>query len=450
MPILFSVCSCADNTADGDSSSLKSSIGGNLSGSSNVKEGSSDVSDPSSDTTTSGDVSTENDPSNPSSSKSSSSKTSSKTSSSKTSSATSSKVTSSKATSSNATSSKVTSSSSTTVRTLPFSKGINVNGMESFSTTNSIHKDSWDKVPDNINIFRSADTYKNIKSQGFDYVRLAVNFWRAYYDNTDKYSTEQFMSAVDDAINNAIANDLYVMLDFHGWFYIGQNKNDLDEFLYCWAQLAERYKNYSDKLSFELLNEPWYTNGKAQTYLSDSQLNTMQADAIKIIRNSGGNNKTRLIVCCTADGNKAWKLSQLSLPKDDNLAVAIHEYSPYNFTHQGFSWAGLSGKTTTLSAAGGLGDANWDFGQIKNFMAKTGIPVILNEFGVNLDKASAADIKTYLSTITKFCKDNNIPWAYWQYYDGYNTEGAMALYRKTSYFSSQKWDQTALDALFLR
>ena len=316
--------------------------------------------------------------------------------------------------------------------------------MESFST------DSYDQVPSSISTFRSADTYKNIKSQGFDYVRLAVNFWRAYHDDKDQYTTEQFMSAVDDAINNALANDLYVMLDFHGWFYIGEEKNDIEEFVYCWTQVAERYKNYSDKLSFELLNEPWYTNGKAQTYLPDNALNKLQADAIKIIRNSGGKNKTRLIVCCTADGNKAWKLSQLSLPDDDNLAVAIHEYSPYNFTHQGFSWAGLGGKTTTLAAAGGLGDISWDFSQIKNFMNKTGIPVVLNEFGVNLGKASAGDIKTFLSTITKLCKDNNIPWAYWQYQGSYSSEGSMSLYRKTSYWSSQKWDKTALDALFLK
>ncbi len=317
--------------------------------------------------------------------------------------------------------------------------------MESFST------DSYDKIPSNISVFRSASTYENIASQGFDYVRLAVNFWRVYYDDNDNYTSEELLSAVDDAINNALKNDLYVMLDFHGWFYIGAEKNDTEEFLYCWTQLAERYKNYSDKLVFELLNEPWYTNGKAQTYLSDSQLNTMQANAIKIIRNSGGNNKTRLIVCCTADGNKAWKLSALTLPDDDNLAVAIHEYQPYNFTHQNFSWAGLGGKTTTLAAEGGFSSATgWDFSQIKNFMAKTGVPVILNEFGVNLGKATSEDITTYLSGITTFCKDNNIPWAYWQYYDGYNSQGSMALYRKTSNWSSYKWDQTALNALFLK
>ncbi|MBE6797193.1 MAG: glycoside hydrolase family 5 protein [Ruminococcaceae bacterium] len=297
-------------------------------------------------------------------------------------------------------------------------------------------------------------TYTNIKAQGFDHVRIPVNFYTAYYEastgNYD-YTTEQIMQYVDTGIELAIKNDLYVILDFHGWFYIGEEQNDIEEFLYCWTQVANRYKDYSDKLIFELLNEPWYTNGAPQKYLSDSALNKMQADAIKIIRDTGSNNADRLIICCTADGNKAWKLSALSLPDDDNLAVAIHEYAPYNFTHQNFSWAGLGGQTTTLAAQGGFESAtSYDFGEIKKFMEKTGIPVVLNEFGVNLDKATDADIKTYLSGITTFCKDNNIPWTYWQYYGEYDSEGSMSLYRKTSLFSTQKWDETALDALFLR
>ena len=75
----------------------------------------------------------------------------------------------------------------------------------------------------------------------------------------------------------------------------------------------------------------------------------------------------------------------------------------------------------------------------------------MNEFGLNLAKASAEDAREYLSGITSFCKENNIPWAYWQYdSNGYSSEGAMALYRQDSYWGSAAWDQNALDALFLR
>ena len=334
---------------------------------------------------------------------------------------------------------------------LPFSKGINVNHMETFLSDNP-----WGFFEIGIKTVTNEATYTNIKSQGFDYVRLPVNFYSAYYEAATgdyDYTTEQIMGYIDTAIDLATKNGLYVMLDFHGWFYIGQEQDDYEQFLYCWTQVANRYKDVSEKVVFELLNEPWYTNGKAQTYLSDSRLNTMQAEAVKIIRNTGSKNADRLIILCTADGNKAWKLDKLVLPDDDNIAVAIHEYEPYNFTHQNFSWAGLSGKTTTLAEQGGFASAtSWDFSQIKKFMAKNPeVPIIMNEFGLNLSKASATDAREYLSGITSFCKENNIPWAYWQYdSNGYSAEGAMALYRKDSYYGSAAWDRNALDALFLK
>ncbi len=329
---------------------------------------------------------------------------------------------------------------------LPFTAGLNVNGMETFLSDNQ-----WGIFETGVENVTKESTYTNIKSKGFDYVRIPVNFYTVYYEAASYgYTTEQLMGYLDTGIEYALANDLYVMIDFHGWFYIGEEENDYDEFLYCWSQVAERYKDASEKVIFELLNEPWYTNGKAQAYLSDSRLNTMQAEAVEIIRNTGSNNATRLIVLCTADGNKAWKLSSLVLPDDDNIAVAIHEYSPYNFTHQGFSWAGLGGTTTTLEAQGGFSSAtSWDFSQIKAFKeANPKVPIILNEFGVNLVKATEADIETYLTGITGFCTENNIPWAYWQYYGDYSSEGAMSLYRKSSSWGSFAWDETALGFLF--
>ena len=332
---------------------------------------------------------------------------------------------------------------------LPFKAGINLNGMETFLSENQYGFFEY-----GIRMTTAESTYTNIKSQGFDYVRIPINFYTIYYEATKyNYTSEQLMQNLDKAIELALAQDLYVMIDFHGWFYIGEDQNDYDEFLYCWTQVANRYKDVSEKVVFELLNEPWYTNGKAQTYLSDSRLNTMQAEAVKIIRNTGSKNADRLIILCTADGNKAWKLDKLVLPDDDNIAVAIHEYAPYNFTHQNFGWAGLSGKTTTLAEQGGFASAtSWDFSQIKKFMANNPeVPIIMNEFGLNLSKASAADAREYLSGITSFCKENDIPWAYWQYdSNGYSSEGAMALYRQNSYWGSAAWDQNALDALFLR
>ena len=338
---------------------------------------------------------------------------------------------------------------------LPFSKGVNVSGMDTFLSDNQ-----WGIFEKGMKTLTDEFTYTNIKSQGFDHIRVPANFFTIFYEAEDYgYTTEQLMKCIDTAIEFSEKHGLYIVLDFHGWFYIGEEKNDIEEFLYCWTQVANRYKDYSDNLIFELLNEPWYTNGRAQPYLSDSQLNKMQADAIKIIRDTGSKNKNRLIICCTADGNKAWKLDQLVLPEDDNLAVAIHEYEPTDFTGQGFTWAGYEhGKQIRLSDVGGLTKANWDFRMIENFMAKTGIPVVLNEFGLNLDLAHDDDVNAYLRGIAEFCEMNGIPWAYWHYdggdfkniFEWSRRDGEFALYRELNSYKKMEWDKKALDALFLR
>ena len=105
---------------------------------------------------------------------------------------------------------------------------------------------------------------------------------------------------------------------------------------------------------------------------------------------------------------------------------------------------------TACETAGGVESVDYDFGLIKKFMEETGIPVVLGEFGLNLDKATDEDMDTYIRYITTFCETNNIPWTYWQYRDGYSSEGSMSLYRKTSYFGSVQWDEDALNALFLK
>lgn len=337
------------------------------------------------------------------------------------------------------------------VPALPFSVGVNVDGMQDFS-------DNYDRLPDHLDSLTSADTYKDIRAQGFDHIRLAVNFWRAYLDDKDQYTTEEYMSIADTAVRHALDAGLYVMLNFHGWFNIGDNPEDCDVCVSLWDKVAERYKDYDTRLIFEPINEPWYDDGKARPYLSDQELNELQARLIQTIRSKGSKNAERLIICCTADGNKAWKLGALELPMDDrHLAVAIHEYEPYSFTGQDLRWAGTEGQKITLSEAGGIAKTYYDFGTIKQFMKTTGIPVVLNEFGMNLDSPSKEDVTAYLRGIAEQCRELGIPYAYWQYRGGnytlfnwWSRDNEFALYREIHFFGWKEWDKVALDAIFLK
>jgi len=301
----------------------------------------------------------------------------------------------------------------------PFSVGINVNGLEG----------EW-RYDYSMRLLSKQETYDNITRQGFDHIRIPIDFRRVYSADTKKLD-EAEMKKFDRVLDLAEEAGLYTTIDFHGWYDIDSAKaQDKDMFLTIWGLVAERYKDRSELISFELMNEPSIKT------LPAHKLNVLQNEAIAIIRKT---NPTRLIVCAAPDGNQPWQLGELKLPEDDNLAVAVHIYHPGDFTHQGFTWAGReAGKQVRLDDKM-RDELRWNLNETKKFIDSTGIPVILNEFGLNLSLAEREDSSWYLSTITEFCRENGIPWTYWQYDDD-----AMGLYHRGT------WDVEAMDALFLK
>lgn len=300
----------------------------------------------------------------------------------------------------------------------PFAAGLNVNKLEGDWSYKFGMRELLDEK-----------TYENIKRQGFDHLRIPIDF-RLIYSEETKTLDEEEISKYDRILDLAEKHGFYATIDFHGWYDIDSNNpKDKDTFLTIWGIVAERYKDRPDSLSFELMNEPSIKT------LPAKKLNALQKEAVALIRET---NPTRLIICAAPDGNQPWQLSELDLPKDDNIAVAVHIYHPADFTHQGFEWAGREKDKQVLLDDKLMDELIWNINETKKFIEETGTPVLLNEFGVNLDLARREDSSRYLSTLTEFCRDYGIPWTYWPY----NGEG-MGLYNRG------KWDIEAMDALFL-
>ncbi len=299
--------------------------------------------------------------------------------------------------------------------------GVNVNGLED-------PNNFW-KLMTAPKVLQSKETYENIRSQGFDHVRIPVPFHSYYIAESDSLD-ETKMAVVDTAIDLALEQGLGVMLDLHGWYEIDPtNAEDNAKFKAIWRLVSERYQDKPEALMFELMNEPHFKKNTAT-------LMNFEMEVVEIIR---ATNPTRLILCAGPDANQAWKLNEVNLPNDPNLAVAVHVYNPGDFTHQGQVWAGHeAGKQVRLTEAH-IGTLKWDLEEIEKFIDRTGVRVVLNETGMNVALADEADTDRYIRIISKFCRDNGIPLAWWSY-DG----GDFALY------ANGKWRTKVLDALFLR
>ena len=261
--------------------------------------------------------------------------------------------------------------------------------------------------------------YQIVKSRGFDHVRLPVNF-SLYLQSGSNTVDPAFFQKIDTAINLALNNGLYLILDMHGCGNINSNASGYEDMLYAlWRQVAERYKNYGDHLLFEILNEPNMGGSNAPDPLTPARFNGIQQKCIRIIRST---NPTRVIVADVDINNQVGYLQTLSIPEDDpNIIVTVHSYEPIEFTHQGVTW---SAPAHYPAPAMWTDDGTRMVTQVINAAAQwsqqSGRQVWVGEFGTDLaDGALPAEVVKYLTTFTQLCESKGIGWCYWEFWMGF-------------------------------
>jgi endoglucanase len=165
--------------------------------------------------------------------------------------------------------------------------------------------------------------------------------------------------------------------------------------------------------------------------------NGIHSEAYKILRQS---NPKRTIIIGTINGNQIKHLQDLTLPEDDrNIIVAIHYYSPIQFTHQGAPWSvknkNLSGIEWTQSDAEMKG-LNDDFEIAQQWSKKFNRPLTLGEFGA-YEKADMASRVKWTNYVARQAEKNHWSWSYWQF------DSDFILYD----MKSQSWVETIKNAL---
>ena len=280
-------------------------------------------------------------------------------------------------------------------------RGINLSGP--LEGAGEINYDSW--------IFKS-EYYALLADEGFDHVRIPVNFGNYIGEAPDYYIDTEFMRAVDVAVNNALEAGLAAVLDFHGWSgTLASDFNGNKECFYrIWEQLSKRYQTYPEELMFELINEP-------NKPISNDQLNELQLETVKRIRKL---NPTRTIALATNENNGTWNLWNTRVPaNDDNLIISIHNYDTMAFTHQGADWMG-DGYDKKIHLDDSIkASVKSHIEQCRYYEERTGRKVWISEWGVYQGIADKEDISRYADYFSGICKENKISYCYWEFCSGY-------------------------------
>jgi len=226
-----------------------------------------------------------------------------------------------------------------------------------------------------------------IKKSGFESIRIPMTTtMRIGYSDTNYAIDTEFLNRYKEVVGWALDEGFYVMVNVHhdswDWLRNWAGSTDAEEYkkyVRIWEQLSSTFKDFDDKLMFESINEPQFYSNEA------SNLYTINDAFYKIVRKSGGNNATRMLVLPTlnTDAASAEKCNalyeQIKSLNDENLIATFHYYSEWVYSanlgktrFEEVLWDTTTPKTSLIST----------FDQVYNTFIANGIGVVCGEYGL--------------------------------------------------------------------
>ena len=250
---------------------------------------------------------------------------------------------------------------------------------------------------------------ERVKSAGFNTVRLPLAWntdpsWNAWKRN------EQYRNFIYSVVNACVANDLYIILDFHNcWlgytlFPQGEqeqfftNSTTIQDWCNWWGELANRYKDTPNVL-YELFNEP---RGGTSEVVKNNYRPAME-QAVQAIQ---GNNSRALILVSD------WQMNQVHdaflTPEYPNIVYVFHRYKEFD---------GWQSNYPDLYDSGNYEEARSVMHDLYNmsgyWLTQKGIaPVIHGELGIRT--FTDGDLQ-WLTDVLPMDQNNECSWIYWHW-----------------------------------
>lgn len=218
--------------------------------------------------------------------------------------------------------------------------------------------------------------FDDYKAAGFTCVRVPIR-WDLHTSKTSPYTvSEEWMNRIEQVIDWGLERDLYIVMNTHhdDWIKTGYNlQSNRDRFDSIWSQIAVRFQHKSEKLLFEMINEP---NG-----LTLANVNEINARVLSIIRKT---NPTRVVLFSGHMWSNSAELMAASIPDDPNLIGYFHSYDPWTFAGEANgSWGSTSDRNALKSK----------FKEVQTWSERNNVPVTLNEFGAIIQYRNGSEVR---------------------------------------------------------
>lgn len=206
---------------------------------------------------------------------------------------------------------------------------------------------------------------------GFDVFRFPVT-WLGFVDDSNNYTIDEaYLKRVQEIIDWAIDDNMYVILNVHHdtlyWLNLRNYSDEVcKKFERIWEQIADYFKDYDEHLIFESINEERYNedwDGNTSGLDLHNKFNDLQKRFYNVVRASGGYNDVRYLMLETygaqAKENHCQKVWCPTVEEDDHVMMSLHHYD------------------------GRIGESYFDsqFGYAKKYFVDNGIPCVIGETG---------------------------------------------------------------------
>lgn len=261
-----------------------------------------------------------------------------------------------------------------------------------------------------------------ISQMGFKHVRIPIRWEPASRSSaTPPYLiTPAFFTRIRQVVDDALKNHLIAIINMHHHeALLTDLPGQKVRFLSQWTQISEYFKNYSDSLIFEVLNEP-------NSSVTPEIWNALFPEALQKIRLT---NPKRYVLMGTAEWGGLGGLAKLVLPGDPYVFPTIHYYNPFHFTHQGASWSGPESNnwlgTKWLNTEGERQSIQNDFAPLVAFSKKHNVPVHIGEFGA-YEKADMPSRIRWTNYLARYFGELGFSCAYWEFSAGFGIYDPVA------------------------
>jgi len=258
------------------------------------------------------------------------------------------------------------------------------------------------------------DYFYLLMDAGFHSIRIPIR-WSAHAQTTAPYTIDAtFLDRIDWVVEKTLEQGMIAVINMHHYEEIFEDPEaHKNRFKHIWAQIAEHYKEYNEKLIFEILNEPHDQINSTRIW------NAYFPEILDTIRVS---NPERNVIVGPGSWNSIHEIPNLVFPENDrHLIATFHYYEPFQFTHQGAEW--VDGSTAWMgtpwtATASQRSKIDQDFLKAKAWSDAHNRPVYMGEFGA-YSQADMTSRIIWTDYVARRAEAMGFSWAYWEFGAGF-------------------------------